>query len=62
MFSVYFGFVHGELESSGEGLVEEGFFQGFECGEFLLVDGFETLGFLAKPVQFSNNCQLLLGT
>lgn len=41
------GFGHGGgLKVPAEGLVEEGFFQGVEGGEFALVDGFQTFGFV----------------
>ncbi len=40
--------------------MQQGFFQGFERGELLLVDGFEALGFFAKLVERGND-SLLFG-
>jgi hypothetical protein len=39
------------LEGSGEGLVEERFFQRIERGKLLLVDAFESLGFSIQRVK-----------
>ena len=41
------------LELAGEGLVEEGFFEGVEGGEFFLVEGGEALGFDFVHLRFS---------
>ena len=47
-----FGFVHAmALQCSGEGLVQQRFLQFLQLGEFLLVDGFEVLGFLVEFVE-----------
>ncbi len=53
-----FGFVH-ELEGPGEGLVEEGFLEFVEGGEFALVDGFEALRFGAERVEPDNDLSLV---
>src|SRR5260370_28542158 len=46
------------LELSTECLVQQGFFQRFQRGELLLVDGFEALGFFAKGVKRRDNSSL----
>lgn len=43
---------------SAEGLVQQRLFQLVKRGEFALVDGFETLGFDGKSIEFL--CDLLL--
>lgn len=47
-------------QSAAKGLVQKGFFQRIQCGEFALVDGFEELGFDGKLLHLLCNGMLLV--
>lgn len=49
----------GILQLAAEGLVQQGFFQGVEGGQFLLVEGFEALGLFGRISDICNDTSLL---
>jgi hypothetical protein len=52
--------MRGFLELAAEGLVKDGFFEGVEGGELLLVEVFEALGVFAKGVELVCNAELIV--
>ena len=59
VFGSGFGFVHGS-QLSCKRLVQEGFLQRLQRGEFLLVDGFEAADFIRQLVELPCNLSLLV--
>ena len=47
-------------EFSGEGTVKQGLLQFVKCGDLLLVDGFEALGFGGEGVESGDDGLLLI--